>query len=207
MQYSCDCALQSATSLDDLHGDNCLVGMSTVTMMDAESANHHEDVNSGPGEKNPSSCAHQMKIILLWFWLAWLSPRRPGRCWTMGQLEIKCSGGWTHCNLPILGSDPADTGALSFPFTGQIVCKHSCHVQVGGLWLGCGKEAWSWWSSPLQHGLMAKGQHREKAADEGKLSPAPQALVTPGWVHREGFSLEVCVPFQHPFSSPYCSPG
>lgn len=175
MQYPCDCALQSATSLCNLHGGNCLVGsvgMNAVMMMDAESANHHEGGNSGPGEKNSSSSAHQMKIVLLWFWLAWLSPRKPGKCWTMDLLEFKCGAALG----PALGAETAVTSpfwvvslqrqVLSFPFMEQIVCKHSCHAQVGGLWLGCGKEAWPWWNSPLGHGLMAKGQHREKAALE-----------------------------------------
>lgn len=119
--------------------------MSTVMMMDAESANHWEDGNSGPGEKKPSSSAHQMKIVLLWLWLTWLSPRWPGRCGTMDQLEFKCEAALG----PALGAEPAVTSpfwvislqadALSFPLVEQIVCKHSCHAQMGGFLAGMWK--------------------------------------------------------------------
>lgn len=151
VQYFCECVLQSATSLCNLHRGNCLVGsvgMSTVMVMDAEPANHCVHGNSG--EKNPSSSAHQMNMVLLWFWLSWLPPHRPGRCWTMDQLEFKCGAALG----PALGAEP--------PHSGWSPCRDGCpllpshgldHMQaflpcprgwiVAGMWEG------TWWNSPF----------------------------------------------------------
>lgn len=182
--------------------------MSTVMVMDAEPANHCVHGNSG--EKNPSSSAHQMNMVLLWFWLSWLPPHRPGRCWTMDQLEFKCGAALG----PALGAEP--------PHSGWSPCRDGCpllpshgldHMQaflpcprgwiVAGMWEG------TWWNCPFGMAWWQRGSTGRKQlwkADEGKLSPAPQALVTPSWVHSEGFSLKVRVLF-HLFSSIHCTPS
>lgn len=87
-----------------------------------------------------------------------------------------CSGGWTYCDLPILGSLPAETGPL-LPSHGADGVQAFLPCLSGGLCLGCGKEAWPWWNSPLWHGLMAKGQHREKTLESWWRQDLPS---TPG---------------------------
>lgn len=141
-------------------------------------------METGSGEKNPPSCAHQMMKVSVSF-------RLPGYHHAGGE-GVGLSASWSSnagqplaplqwlqplCEFSCLAVHPTEAGACSLP-------PNFCCIQVGRWWLSRGEGAWpcrelspSAW--PGDKGA-AQGGGTSRRIVEGNISPALELLLPPG---------------------------